>query len=58
MRWIALPRTWSKMNKDVHVGGGSLTALPIIETQVGDVPHHQLETVSAYVPTNVLICML
>lgn len=34
----------AKMNKDV--GGGSLTALPIIETQAGDV--------SAYVPTNVI----
>lgn len=34
----------AKMNK--NVGGGSLTALPIIETQAGDV--------SAYVPTNVI----
>lgn len=34
----------AKMNNDV--GGGSLTALPIIETQAGDV--------SAYVPTNVI----
>ena len=34
----------AKMNKD-H-GGGSLTALPIIETQGGDV--------SAYIPTNVI----
>ena len=34
----------AKMNKD-H-GGGSLTALPIIETQAGDV--------SAYIPTNVI----
>ena len=34
--------------KIVHaqVGGGSLTALPIIETQAGDV--------SAYIPTNVI----
>lgn len=31
---------------DVHLGGGSLTALPIIETQAGDV--------SAYIPTNVI----
>ena len=31
-------------------GGGSLTALPIIETQGGDV--------SAYIPTNVSLCML
>jgi hypothetical protein len=30
-------------------GGGSLTALPIIETQGGDV--------SAYIPTNVCLCM-
>ena len=29
-----------------EVGGGSLTALPIIETQAGDV--------SAYIPTNVI----
>lgn len=34
----------AKMNNEV--GGGSLTALPIIETQAGDV--------SAYVPTNVI----
>lgn len=34
----------AKMN-DVH-GGGSLTALPVIETQAGDV--------SAYIPTNVI----
>jgi len=34
----------SKLNDDL--GGGSLTALPIIETQMGDV--------SAYIPTNVI----
>src|SRR3989338_7974765 len=34
----------AKLNKDY--GGGSLTALPIIETQLGDV--------SAYIPTNVI----
>jgi len=34
----------SKLSKDL--GGGSLTALPIIETQMGDV--------SAYIPTNVI----
>jgi F-type H+-transporting ATPase subunit alpha len=34
----------AKMNKDL--GGGSLTALPIIETQAGDL--------SAYIPTNVI----
>jgi len=34
----------AKMNKDW--GGGSLTALPVIETQAGDV--------SAYIPTNVI----
>jgi F-type H+-transporting ATPase subunit alpha len=34
----------AKMNEDL--GGGSLTALPIIETQAGDV--------SAYIPTNVI----
>lgn len=32
--------------KDIIKGGGSLTALPIIETQAGDV--------SAYIPTNVI----
>jgi F-type H+-transporting ATPase subunit alpha len=37
-----LPESISKMVK----GGGSLTALPIIETQAGDV--------SAYIPTNVI----
>merc|ERR1711936_840237 len=35
----------AKMNEDTH-GGGSLTALPVIETQAGDV--------SAYIPTNVI----
>merc|ERR1712063_120654 len=35
----------AKMNEEVH-GGGSLTALPVIETQAGDV--------SAYIPTNVI----
>lgn len=35
----------AKMNNKTH-GGGSLTALPIIETQGGDV--------SAYIPTNVI----
>jgi len=35
----------AKMSKKTH-GGGSLTALPIIETQGGDV--------SAYIPTNVI----
>lgn len=35
----------AKMNKDL-AGGGSLTALPVIETQAGDV--------SAYIPTNVI----
>ena len=34
----------AKMNEDN--GGGSLTALPVIETQAGDV--------SAYIPTNVI----
>src|SRR5438046_3440501 len=34
----------AKMNR--NRGGGSLTALPIIETQAGDV--------SAYIPTNVI----
>merc|ERR1711920_734656 len=35
----------AKMNEDTH-GGGSLTALPVIETQAGDV--------SAHIPTNVI----
>jgi len=35
----------AKMSEETH-GGGSLTALPIIETQAGDV--------SAYIPTNVI----
>ena len=30
----------------MNLGGGSLTALPIIETQAGDI--------SAYIPTNVI----
>src|SRR5260221_2482134 len=34
----------AKLNKDF--GGGSITALPIIETQAGDI--------SAYIPTNVI----
>merc|ERR1711968_276227 len=36
----------AKMNEETHQGG-SLTALPVIETQAGDV--------SAYIPTNVII---
>ncbi len=49
---IADDKIASQMNdlpaslKDVVKGGGSLTALPIIETQAGDV--------SAYIPTNVI----
>merc|ERR1739848_260719 len=35
----------AKMNEETH-GGGTLTALPVIETQAGDV--------SAYIPTNVI----
>merc|ERR1719265_1320595 len=35
----------AKMNAETH-GGGSLTALPVIETQAGDV--------SAFIPTNVI----
>merc|ERR1719510_2220371 len=35
----------AKMSEETH-GGGSLTALPVIETQAGDV--------SAYIPTNVI----
>ncbi len=35
----------AKMNEETH-GGGSLTALPVIETQGGDI--------SAYIPTNVI----
>jgi F-type H+/Na+-transporting ATPase subunit alpha len=36
----------SSRERDRDIGGGSLTALPIIETQAGDV--------SAYIPTNVI----
>ncbi|TWP23473.1 F0F1 ATP synthase subunit alpha [Apibacter muscae] len=49
---IANDEVASKMNdlpeslKNIVKGGGSLTALPIIETQAGDV--------SAYIPTNVI----
>ena len=44
---ICIPVCWSapRAFRD-EVGGGSLTALPIIETQAGDV--------SAYIPTNVI----
>ena len=35
-----------KLSRHLVKGGGSLTALPIIETQAGDV--------SAYIPTNVI----
>ncbi len=35
-----------KINKRYKAGGGSLTALPVVETQEGDV--------SAYIPTNVI----
>ena len=37
---------WKDAKLNEKNGGGSLTALPIIETQVGDV--------SAYIPTNVI----
>jgi F-type H+-transporting ATPase subunit alpha len=39
-------RTESLLKAGLVKGGGSLTALPIIETQAGDV--------SAYIPTNVI----
>ena len=39
-------RAWSKFDHRIKKPGGSLTALPIIETQAGDV--------SAYIPTNVI----
>ena len=51
-RIINQPEVARQMNdlpdsiKDIVQGGGSLTALPIIETQAGDV--------SAYIPTNVI----
>ena len=51
-RIINQPEVARQMNdlpesiKDIVTGGGSLTALPIIETQAGDV--------SAYIPTNVI----
>merc|ERR1712226_903135 len=36
----------AKLKAEGHMSGGTLTALPIIETQAGDV--------SAYIPTNVI----
>lgn len=36
----------AKLKNDKHISGGTLTALPVIETQEGDV--------SAYIPTNVI----
>jgi F-type H+-transporting ATPase subunit alpha len=45
--FICTPGCWSAQRKlSDKLGGGSLTALPIIETQAGDV--------SAYIPTNVI----
>jgi F-type H+-transporting ATPase subunit alpha len=45
--FITTPACWSAPPKsDDELGAGSLTALPIIETQAGDV--------SAYIPTNVI----
>ena len=44
MYMLVLLERAAKMNK--NIGGGSLTALPVIETQAGDV--------SAYIPTNVI----
>lgn len=39
--------TWKRAAKlSDELGGGSITALPIIETQAGDI--------SAYIPTNVI----
>ena len=47
MYFIFIPDFWNVLRKlDDEHGGGSLTALPIIETQAGDV--------SAYIPTNVI----
>ena len=44
---ICIPDCWSvRRSLSDELGGGSLTALPIIETQAGDV--------SAYIPTNVI----
>ena len=44
---ICIPDCWSaRPDFPNDLGGGSLTALPIIETQAGDV--------SAYIPTNVI----
>ena len=44
---IYIPDCWSvPANCRMTLGGGSITALPIIETQAGDV--------SAYIPTNVI----
>ena len=47
MSSICIPVFWSvQQDLSDKLGGGSLTALPIIETQAGDV--------SAYIPTNVI----
>ena len=44
---ICIPDCWSvPASLNDEKGGGSITALPIIETQAGDV--------SAYIPTNVI----
>ena len=43
---ICIPVCSSVRRTIARIGGGSLTALPIIETQAGDV--------SAYIPTNVI----
>ena len=44
---ISTPVCWSvPADLSDELGGGSITALPIIETQAGDV--------SAYIPTNVI----
>ena len=42
---LSTPRACGKAFKK-ELGGGSLTALPVIETQEGDI--------SAYIPTNVI----
>ena len=42
----SLRHSWRAAKLSNELGGGSLTALPIIETQAGDV--------SAYIPTNVI----
>ncbi len=44
--FICIADCWSERRNSMSVGGGSMTALPIVETQAGDV--------AAYIPTNII----